>query len=118
MIKRIIGAGILLCLFIAIPLSIAGITHVEIGSAFMGFLKSCNRDLENFKIEIPQIPQIPRFENPSGFFVVVDILVSFINGISQFINFGIMISNYFIQLLEFITIILINLVSMRNILWS
>ena len=118
MIKRIVGVILILCVFIAIPLSAAGVQRVDIGGAFYSFLKSCAKDLEGFKIAIPNIPSIPRMESPSGFFAVIDVLIQFINGISNFINFGITLSNYVIQLIEFICIIIGNFVSMRNILWS
>ena len=50
MIKKIACFFIGVCLFIAIPLSIAGITKVDLGAPFMAFLKNTNNDLNNFKV--------------------------------------------------------------------
>lgn len=114
MIKKIIVSTFFVLLLFSISLYLAGITHVELGSHAMAFLKNCSRELESFKIAIPNIPSIPNMEDVNGFMVVVDVLVKFINGLVNVLNFIILVLNTLIQLIQFIFIILKNFISMRN----
>lgn len=118
MIKRIILSIILVCLFIAIPLSIAGVKHVDISGPFLSLMKNTSRELEEYKIAIPEIPSIPRLENVSGFFAVVDVLVSFINGFIKLLNFIVTIINVVIQLFQYIFLLIKNLVIFRDTLFE
>lgn len=116
MIKKITIVSILLCLLIAIPLSILGIRKVELGPSFLAFMNTCNRDLNNFKIEIPNIPRIPSPPNLDGFWAILNAFISFGNFIIGVINVGITLINVVIQLIEFIIIMIKNLIAFKDVL--
>lgn len=111
MIKKIILSLFLGCLFIAIPLSLAGIHRVSLSDGVISFLQNCSRELNDFKVEIPQIPKIPTIN--VGF---LDVLINFINGFVILINFVITLVNIIIQLLEFLFIIIKNLITLKDYL--
>ena len=114
MIRNILYSLIFICLMFAVSLSMFGITHVELGAPFMSFLQSTNRQLNDFKIAIPSIPLIPLMEQTNFFMALLNVLVSFVNGLSNLINFIITIVNIVIQLLQFIFILLNNFITMRD----
>lgn len=114
MIKKIAFALIFVCLLIAIPLGIAGYERVELGAGGLALLQTTARDLENFKIEIPNIPQIPLFESPKGIELVLNFLSKVVNGLSYVINFVILVLNYVIQLIEYAVILIKNLITFKN----
>lgn len=114
MIKRIVACLLFFCLIIAIPLAIAGVERVELGGAFMALLRNTSKELNTYKIEIPNIPSIPRLNSATGFMVVIDLLISFINGLVNLLNFVVMILNYVIQVLEFFCLLIKNLFTFRD----
>lgn len=114
MIKNIIFSAILLCLFIAIPLAIAGVTHVDLGGPFLALLKNTSRELNDYKIAIPNIPEIPPLENVSGFWAVIDVLVKFVNALVKFLNFFVTIINVIIQLFQYIFLVIKNLIVFKD----
>lgn len=114
MIKRIIAYLIFGCLIVALPLSIAGITRVQLGGPFLAVLKLTNQQLNDFTIAIPSIPQIPKMDKLNGFFQVVNLLITFFNGLINLINFIITIVNYIIKLIEFLVILVKNLIFFRD----
>lgn len=116
MIHKIIASLFLVCLFIAIPLSLMGIERVELGEPFLAFMSTCNHELSQFKIEIPDIPLIPQFDDASGFLLVLDVLIKFVNMIIQLINIIADVVNVVIQLLQFIFIIVKNLINFKDTL--
>lgn len=116
MIKKITIVSIFLCLLIAIPLSLLGIKKVEIGPAFMSFMNTCNKDLNSFKIAIPNIPKIPSPPNLNGFWAILNAFISFGNFIIGVFNVGITFLNIIIQLIEFLIIVIKNLTSFKDVL--
>lgn len=114
MIKRIGAFLILGCLLIAIPLAILGYEKVELGGPFLAVMNQTSKDLQNFKIAIPDIPKIPLFESPQGFELVLNFLIKVTNGISGVLNFLIMLINTIIQLLEFIFLMVKNGIAFKN----
>lgn len=124
MIYRIIGYSMLFCLFLAIGLSAFGYDHVDIGTAFLAFMRQVNADSLLFKIEIPDIPLIPRYERQStGGDDIFTVLISLLNGMIFFVNMIIQtinliadIINLVIQLLQTIFIIIRNLIYFKNII--
>lgn len=105
--------------------------QVEIGADFLSFVRQCSTELNNNKIEIPNIPQIPKIEkvfaqeSSNWWSQVLDFFVSFANGFFTFINAVINILNFFvqainiiIQLLQFIFILLRNIFTLRDNLVS
>lgn len=117
MIRKIIYAGIFLCLLIAIPLSLMGIEKVEPGMPFLAFLKNCNRELNDFKIEIPNIPAIPLLDTEGNPFLnFVNGVINFLNGVSNLINFIITLLNVVIQVIQFIFIVVKNLIIFKDTL--
>lgn len=114
MIKKIIVGLFFLCLFIAIPLSLAGITRVELGGSFMALMKNTSRELNDFKVAIPNIPNIPLLDKVGGFWEIVKILTNFINGFVNVLNFIVMILNYAIQLIQFLVLLVKNLILFRD----
>lgn len=102
MIRKIILGLFLLCLFIAIPLATVGIRHVELGPAFIGFMNQTSKDLQAWKLTIPDIPNIPDIDfktPPNGF---VEVLTGIFQGLMSFINIIITIINVFIGMLNMV----------------
>ena len=114
MIKKVIFAGVVLCLFIAIPLALMGIRHVELGQPFMTFLRNCNLELNQYKVEIPDIPKIPTPPNPSGWQLILKAFVSFMNFFVDVINVFTSIISTIIQLFQFIAIMIKNLITLKD----
>lgn len=122
MIKKIIFGGIFLCLCIAVPLAIMGYDHVTLGPTFVAFMRNVSNDLEGFKIAIPDIPKIPKFQPQiadgndiltflanllNGIIFIVNMLVTVLNSISMVINLA-------IQLIEALFIIIKNLITFKD----
>lgn len=116
MIKRLVLAVMLLCLFIAIPLYLLGVRKVELGTPFIAFLNRCNEDLADFTIAIPNIPSIPKSPNLNTFWAILNAFISFGNFIIGFVNIGITFINVVISFLEFIVIMVKNLISLKDVL--
>lgn len=116
MIKRISLVCILVCLLVALPLALMGIKHVEIGPAFLGFMRNTVRDLDGWKFEIPSIPMIERLEEPSGWLLVLDWLIWLGNAFFSICNLAIMVMNVIIYALQFIVAIIKNLISLKDTL--
>lgn len=114
MIKRIIAYLILFCLIIAVPLSLAGITRVELGGSFLALMKNTSRELNEFKIAIPSIPNIPKLDQVGGIWEVINVLVTFINGFVNVLNFLVTILNYAIQLIQFLVLLIKNMIVFRD----
>lgn len=112
MIKRVIGFALLGCCFIAIILYGLGLRKVEIGSGFLAFLQNTNRELESFKIAIPEIPLIPRIQ---GFFVVV---IDFLNAMVNVMNFVITLFNVGIQIIQFVVLLIKNFIVLGKNGWK
>ena len=118
MIRKIIFSSIFVLLLFSISLYLFGVRRVELGSTFLSFMKNCSRELENFKISIPNIPSIPLMDEVNGILIVVDLLTKFFNGLINVINFIILILNTVIQVLQFLFILLKNFISSRDVLIS
>lgn len=114
MIKRISLALILVCLLVALPLALMGIKHVEIGPAFLGFMKNTVRDLDGWKFEIPQIPTLARLEKPTGWLVVLDWLIWLCNAFFAICNLAITVMNVVIYVIQFIIALIKNLISFKD----
>lgn len=114
MLKKISISLIFVCLLIAIPLALLGYEKVELGTPFMALMSNTSRQLESYKVSIPDIPMIPAFEEPQGILVVVQFLLKVVNGISTLLNVIIMVLNSLIQLLEFIFLLLKNLITFKD----
>lgn len=114
MIKKVIFAGIVLCLFIAVPLALMGINHVELGQPFMTFLRNCNLELNQYKVEIPDIPEIPTPPNPTGWLLILKAFVAFMNFFVKIINVFTSILSTIIQLFQFLGIMIKNLITLKD----
>lgn len=124
MIYRIVGVSMFFFCLIAIGLSLSGITHVDIGAPFLAFMNQCSRDLEAIKIEIPDIPQIPRWTVPveegsdilTMLASIVNFFVFFGNMFVTTLNIIVTMINVIIQLLQFLFIILRNIIHFKDTL--
>lgn len=109
MIKKIVFFFIFILLAISIPLALLGIERVSLSNEVLAFLKNCNRELQDFKVEIPTIPSIPTIN--VGF---VDAFINFINGFVVLINFVITFVNILIQVLQYLFVIVKNLGTLKD----
>lgn len=123
MIRKIILGLFLLCLFIAIPLAALGIRHVEIGPAFIGFMNQTSKDLESWKLTIPNIPNIPDFtyETPSNGFIealqgIFQGMMSFFNIIINILNVFVGMLNMVIQFTQYVFTLIKNLIAFTDTL--
>lgn len=120
MIKRIIASIILICLFIAIPLALMGYKKVELGAPFLALMNNVSKDLAEFKIEIPSIPMIPKYElqeASGGLEVLINILnalINFVNMLITIVNALVTCINVVIQLLQVIFLVIKNLVTFKD----
>ena len=107
---------ILICLFIAIPLSIMGIKKVELGEPFLALMRASTRDVEQYKVAIPSIPFIPVFENASGFQLILNAFIRFLNIFVWLLNAISSVTNVVIQFLQFIFFMIRNLINFKDTL--
>ena len=114
MVNKIIFSTFTICLFIAIPLAIMGYEKVELGEPFMAMISQVNNELNNFKIEIPDIPTIPIFENASGFLAVLNVLIKFVNMIIWILNAFCDLINVILQLIQTIVLFVKALVTFKD----
>lgn len=109
MIKKICIALIAVSLFIAIPLALVGIKKIELGPAFMSFMNRVSADLEVWKVQIPNIPNIPKYSDATGFLVVLNALIKLVNTLTSLINILSTILNVVIEVLQFMCTLLWDL---------
>lgn len=118
MIKRICFSLIFVCCLVAIPLALLGIKHVNIGGPFLAFLHNCNNELNDFKIAIPNIPEIPKPGATGGWWDVLQVLVTIGNVFISICNYAINFMNAIVSVLQFIFIVLKNLLTLKDTLGS
>lgn len=122
MINKMLASLIFICLCIAIPLSLMGITHVEIGPSTMAFLKQTSIDLARWKLSIPNIPDIPDVPkfSTNGFWEVVsnilNAIIGFFNFIVALINVFIQFLNFFIAAVQYLFLLVKNFFTLRDTL--
>lgn len=109
MINRIIFSLFFICLIIAIFLLGFGITHVDIGTDFYAFMAGVSVRMNDFKIDIPNIPQIDAGSVQSG---GINALVNIGNFFINFLNVIITIINLVNKVTEFFIIIIVQFVEM------
>lgn len=114
MINKIIFSTFAICLFIAIPLAVMGYTKVELGEPFLALIQQVNKDLADFKIEIPDIPSIPLFENADGFLAVINVLIKFVNIIIWLLNALADLINVVLQLIQTIVLFVKALINFKD----
>lgn len=114
MIRKMTLSIIFVCLCIAIPLAMLGYKKVELGTPFLALMSTTTRDLNNYKVQIPDIPRIPLFENPEGILIVIQFLIKVVNGLTALINVIILVVNYVIQILEFLVLLVRNLIQFKD----
>lgn len=115
MINKICFSLFTLCMFIAIPLALAGFERVELGQDFLMFMSKCSIELDSYKIAIPEIPMIGSLDTNGDFWLnIVNGLINFVNFISRILNVLTTILNVIIQVLEFIIIVVKNLIALAN----
>ena len=121
---------LLIALGIALYWNSYGIAYhqVSIGPSFLSFMNTCSYELNQFKLEIPSIPDIPKIdslqmEDTNWWNAVLNFFVAFANGFFTFLNgvvlilnFLIVVINTIIQLLQFVFILVKNLITMKDVL--
>lgn len=116
MIKKIIFSLIFVCLIVAIPLAVMGIKKVELGEPFLAFIRVTADDAERWKLSIPEIPKIPVFSDASGFELVLNALIKFINVIIWLLNAIRSVINLIIGFLQFFFFLIKNLFNLSDTL--
>lgn len=118
MIYKIVCSYLIFCLFVAISLSLVGVSSTtQLGSFMQSALSSASRKLGNWDFSLPRIPQIPGyFINAASSIDTWDILkqmiriglmiMQLVNIIITFFNSILFIIEMIIKLCAFITIIL------------
>lgn len=105
-------------LFFAFFLAIVGVSHISTGEDYYTFLGSVSSRFENWRIEIPQIPSIPRMEQRdsrsgdnifAAFRAFVNFFVVVVNALISILNILILIINTLIQLIQFVTTFLFSM---------
>lgn len=116
MIKKIVFSLIFVCMLIAIPLALMGIRHVNVGGPFLSFLRGASLELNQYKVGIPTIPNVPTPQETGGWWDVLQVLVSIANGFVGICNFAITFMNTIVQLLQFVFIIIRRLITLKDTL--
>lgn len=114
MINKIVFALFSLCMFIAIPLALAGVEHVDLGDDFLIFMNRCSLELERYKIEIPNIPMIKEVNSTNWWDTLFNGLINFVNFLTTILNVVVTLLNVIIQLFQFIFIVIRNMIDMVN----
>lgn len=115
MIGRIVGYSMLFCLFLAIGFSAFGYKYVEIGPSFLAFMRAVNNDVQLYKIAIPNIPLIPRYERQgTDGNDILSVLVSLLNGLIYFVNLHIFTINLLSSLVNLIIQVLQTIFAIIN----
>lgn len=118
MITRIVSYLFLGLLFFSFFLAIVGVTHISTGDEYYSFLGSVSQRFESWKIEIPNIPNVPRMNDGSAgdgdnifkaFRMFVNFFVEVINAIIGILNIVILVVNIVIQLIQFICTFLFSM---------
>lgn len=111
MITRIVSYLFLATLFFAFFLAIVGVTHISTGEEYYRFLGTVSERFESWKIEIPNIPKIPRIDDSSSangtdIFAIlkgfVNFFVTLANVIISIFNIAILVINIIIQIIQFV----------------
>lgn len=118
MFKRIIAVIMLLCLLIAVPLALLGIKRVELGEPFLALMHAVTKDLNNFKVEIPDIPLIDFGDKVGAGWDVIKAIASFFNFFIRIINVFILLINIVIQLFQVIFLVVRHLITFKDTLQS
>lgn len=134
MINKIVVSFFFFDLVVAMLISLYWVANdisyhqITIGPEFLSFLRMCSSELNGFKIEIPDIPSIPKIEymtqeNAQWYELVLNFLVNifnglitFLNGVVNILNFVVTIINVIIQVLEFLFILIKNIFNMTDAL--
>lgn len=128
MINKIIASTIFVSCLFAILLSINNIEGpIWFGNQFRSFIVSCNRELENFKIEIPNLTLLdigdaPSIDESPVIWVVLWNIGNFFVSISNFLipvlNVVISFLNVAIQLIQFAYVFIKNIGTLKDMLIS
>ena len=110
MIKKIALSLILVCLFIAIPLAVVGVKKVDLGPAFIGFMRQVSATYDKWDIAIPTIPTIDKVSENNNWFLLLNAFIDVVNICSRIVNILILILNVIIQLFQFICSLLWELI--------
>lgn len=111
MIKKICFSLIFVCLLVSIPLALMGIKYVSIGGPFLAFLRGTNMELQQYKFEIPTIPNVPDPAQTGGWWDALGVLVAIANAFISICNFAIGFMNTLIAMVQFVFILLRRLMS-------
>lgn len=107
MIKKIIVFTIPFCFIIAVALFLMGYERVELGSPFYDFMRKVSMDFENWKLQIPEIPELPNFDGEW-----YSVLVEITDALIKVVNFTLMVVNFLIQMVQFIFTIIYEVFAM------
>ncbi|MBO4667848.1 MAG: hypothetical protein J5666_06990 [Bacilli bacterium] len=116
MIKKICFSLIFVCMLIALPLALMGIHHVSVSGPFLAFLKGTNLELEQFRFEIPSIPNVPTPGETGGWWDVLGVLVSIANMFIGVCNLAISFMNVIIAIVQFVVIFVRRLIMFKDTL--
>lgn len=116
MFKRIVTYCIFAFLLIALVLKIGGINKVEFNDSYYSFFQKINGMYSTWRLDIPNIPQLPSMVNTGGFVLILNAFISFANGIVTIVNIVVLTVNFLINVIQFILTIFSSVVWFRDYL--
>lgn len=101
MIKRMIGVFLIYGVFVASVIHALGFTQVDMSNGFRALLTQANVYFNEFKFEIPAIPQIPDVPHDINLATFLNSVISFLNFVVGLLNFVVMALNGVLAILQF-----------------
>lgn len=87
---------------------------IAFDNTYYNFLQRIAISTNQFKLEIPNIPQIPHLDNVGFAWDVLNVLIKFVNIIVNVLNVIVLIFNKVIELITFIVILLKEIITFRD----
>lgn len=119
MLKKILAFFLLAMLLIAVFLKLNGVDNVGFDDTYYKFMQSVLQRTNAFSFAIPDIPLIPSLATVGGFWDIVNVLVTFANGIINLLNLLVTLLNVLLSVLQFIVGFVIEVINqLRNLIIS
>ena len=108
LIVKIVMFFIVPMLFIALILSMNGVSKVEFGDGYYAFIQRVARKYNDWKLSIPNIPTIPKNNNVDSWRIITA-LIEFANAFIRVFNGLLTIINMVINALQFVLTLIMSL---------
>lgn len=113
--KKIVVFFFFFFMVIALFLALGGRREpIAFDNTYYNFLQRIALSTSQYKIEIPNIPQIPHIDNVGFGWTVLNVIINFFNIVINVLNVIVLIFNKIIELITFIVILLKEIITFRD----